>query len=329
MTPRATVIIPTHDHGPTLSFAARTALDQTVADIELFIIGDGAPGVTRDIVAGLMRDDGRVRFFDFPKGPRLGEAYRHEVLAEARAPIVCYLSDDDLWFPDHVATMESLLRDADFVHALSVRIERDGTLVPGNTIDFRIPGARELALSATLALGGAPLSCMAHTLAIYRQLPRGWHTTPKGVATNVHMTRQFVAHPACRLANATRPTLLRFPNFLRRTWTLQQRVDELARWAPLAANPAWRAALPDQVLDGLLRVTAARWAEIRRLEVKEERMRAAAARAASRIEAQRRKVESLEAKLTAARTKLAAERQRRATEETAAHGPLARLRRLF
>jgi glycosyltransferase involved in cell wall biosynthesis len=301
---RATVVIPTHNHGPTLVHAARSALAQTVHDLELFIIGDGVPPVTRQIVNDLQAADRRVRFFDFPKGPRLGEAYRHEVLAQAAAPIVCYLSDDDLWLPNHIETMEATLRAADFAHALSVRVEPDGTLLAGNTIDFRVEDIRRRALSDDLALGGAPLSCMAHTLAIYRQLPRGWHTTPKGIATNVYMTRQFIALAECRLANAAIPTLLRFPSFSRRRWTLEQRVQELEVWSSRVADQEWRLRLPFETLDSLARVSAERYAEVRRLEVKIERLQQRARRAEQAGAAAEARAAGLHQKLTAARERV-------------------------
>ena len=65
----ATIIVPTHDHGPTLRFALASALAQTVEDIEVLVIGDGVPDVTRKIVGEVSRSGRRVRFFDHPKGP--------------------------------------------------------------------------------------------------------------------------------------------------------------------------------------------------------------------------------------------------------------------
>ena len=99
MSVKATVVIPTFDHGPLLEYSLASALRQTVPDIEVFIIGDGVPDVTRQIVARAVRQDPRVRFFDNPKGARRGEAHRHRALAEAKGSIVCYLSDDDLGRP--------------------------------------------------------------------------------------------------------------------------------------------------------------------------------------------------------------------------------------
>jgi GT2 family glycosyltransferase len=47
----ATVLIPTHDHGPTLLRSVRSALAQTVTELEVFVIGDSVPDVTRELMA--------------------------------------------------------------------------------------------------------------------------------------------------------------------------------------------------------------------------------------------------------------------------------------
>jgi glycosyltransferase involved in cell wall biosynthesis len=122
----ATILVPTHRHVPLLPHALASALDQE-GRVELFVVGDGVEEATREVVARHANDP-RVRFFDFPKGPRNGEAYRHEVLQEAGGRIVCYLSDDDLLLRDHAAEMGKLLEQADFAHAVSARIRGDGEL---------------------------------------------------------------------------------------------------------------------------------------------------------------------------------------------------------
>ena len=58
---KATVLIPTHDHGPTLRYAVASALQQTVQDLEIFVIGDGVTDEGRAVVAELVRADPRVR----------------------------------------------------------------------------------------------------------------------------------------------------------------------------------------------------------------------------------------------------------------------------
>src|SRR5439155_22429155 len=123
-------VVPTHDHGPMLRYSLRSVQEQTVGDLEIFVVGDGVPDVTRKLVAALARDDPRIRFFDNPKGPRHGELHRHEALQEARGEIVCYQADDDLWRPDHVAQLQALLSGSDFAHTVALQVEPDGSLFP-------------------------------------------------------------------------------------------------------------------------------------------------------------------------------------------------------
>jgi GalNAc5-diNAcBac-PP-undecaprenol beta-1,3-glucosyltransferase len=254
----ATVIVPTHDHGPTLRLAVASALLQTVQEIEIFVIGDGAPDVTREIVREFMETDERVHFFDHPKGPRHGEIYRHEALQRAVGEIVCYLSDDDLWFPEHVETMRDLLESNDFVHALPVHVTVEGE-VASLVVDFAAPGFRARMLSGTSFI---PLSCGAHTLAAYRRLPEGWSTTPPGIFTDLFMWQKFLRLPDCRAASGTRPTLLLLPSTGRRNATLDDRVDELERWARKIADRNWREGFIAEVLDATVRDRAQIAAEL-------------------------------------------------------------------
>ncbi|HUF18169.1 MAG TPA: glycosyltransferase family A protein [Thermoanaerobaculia bacterium] len=59
---RATVIIPTFDHGPLLKYSVESALKQTVDDIDIFVVGDGVPAEHREAVSAAVRSDSRIRF---------------------------------------------------------------------------------------------------------------------------------------------------------------------------------------------------------------------------------------------------------------------------
>ncbi len=172
---RATVLIPTHDHGPTLRHSVASALAQTVTDIEIFIVGDGMPDAARDVARSVARLDPRIRLFENPKGPRHGEILRHEALREAVGHAVCYLSDDDLWMPNHVETMLALLEHCDFANALPLYLDLVKGLLGMITVNLENNYFRQLMVSGT---NRVPLSCGAHTLQMYRRLPHGWRTTP-------------------------------------------------------------------------------------------------------------------------------------------------------
>jgi len=245
MSVQATILIPTHDHGPIIRHAIECALGQTVRDVEVFVVGDGAPDVTRSILRDFTARDPRVRFFDNPKGPRLGEVHRHAALGEARGRIVCYLADDDLYFEDHVATMLALLEDADFAGALGARITPGGTVYCA-PVDMRNATHRNL-MKARLA--GFGLSSGAHTLAFYRTLPFGWRTTPAGRPTDSYMWSQILGAPGCRATSSFHLTAVHLPSMFRRDMTVEERDVETARWAAEIRKPGARERLAEKLVE--------------------------------------------------------------------------------
>jgi hypothetical protein len=244
--PLVTVICPTFDHGPTLRHSLASALSQTVEDIELFVIGDGAPDVTREIVAELAAGDPRVRYFDNAKGERHGELYRHAAIAEARSERILYLADDDLWLPWHAETMLAALERADFAHTLPVWVVPGGEMGL-NFLDVADSFYREriLANDATCGIG---LSRCGHTLDLYRRLPHGWRPAPAGVPSDRYMWQQVLGEPWVRPASVPAFTVLGLPSPARKGWSSEQRVEELARWAARLTDPAERQAVEREVL---------------------------------------------------------------------------------
>ncbi|MDZ7736275.1 MAG: glycosyltransferase [Gammaproteobacteria bacterium] len=201
---RATVVVPTTaDRGPLLPYSVGSILNQTVEDLEVFVIGDGVTPATRSVIRDLQQQDARIRFFDHPKDVRRGELYRHAALAEARGRIVCYLCDRDLMLPDHVETMANLLAEADFAHSLRYSISPDGNLSFNIKSDITDPQQRS-ALSVFEI--NTQLSMAAHTMSIYRQLPHGWRTTPPGITTDNYMWHQILKQPDCKVAASQWPS---------------------------------------------------------------------------------------------------------------------------
>ncbi len=241
MTPLATVLVPTHTHADTLRYSVPTALRQSVRDIEVFIVGDGVGDDTRQIAAELVASDPRVRFFDFPKGENRGERHRHEVLAEARGEIVCYLFDDDLWLPNHVEVMQQMLSDADFAFAPCVVVEASGAL-RACTVDLSSWIERYLFTHPRSSTCSVPTAA-AHTMALYRRLPWGWRPAPRGVAPDKYMWAQCLSVTGCRTRSASTATSLVFPDPPRRGWPTSARLEELAAWTRRLHEAASLAAL--------------------------------------------------------------------------------------
>ena len=245
---KATALVPTHEHGPLLGFAVRSALAQTVEEIEVFIVCDGATDDTLEAAEELSNLDDRVRLFVHDKGPRHGEVYRHRALQEANGDIVCYLSDDDLWLPDHVATMARLLESANFAHAYPMGLGIDGR-------PFSWPGHLSLAEVRQSLLEGRnfiPLSCGAHTLEFYRRLPYGWRTAPADTHSDLYMWQQILSVDGVRVASGGEATVLHFPSSHRVDMSIEERVDELARWAAATTTPDFTADLHRRIRENLV-----------------------------------------------------------------------------
>ena len=239
---RASVLIPTHKHAATLPFAVKSVQSQGIDEIEILIIGDGVDDRLRAIIEKLRTGDSRIKFFDFPKGPRNGEIYRDAVLREARGRIVCYQCDDDLSLPGHLQDMEAALEDADFAGSMQADVGPEGR-IRGYVFDFDRPEFREPWLAwtpnqlGTWASDGFGLGFGAHRLDAYLRLREGWATTADGYPTDQTMWMKFAREPWCRTKILPWPVSLHFPKPQRRGWTDQQRADELSRWMNLLARP--------------------------------------------------------------------------------------------
>ncbi len=257
---RVAVVIPIHDHGPLLRLSVGSVLAQTVRDVEIHVIGDGATDETRAVAAELAAAHG-VRFHDRAKSPRTGEPYRHDLLSTLAVDHVFYLSDDDLWLPDHIESLLPLLERSDLVAAVSAWVQADGQVKP-MLHDLGKPFYRELIARGDNHL---PLSAAAHRMDAYRRLPHGWRTTPAGTATDLYMWQQWVAATP-RTASARTITVLRFPSKLRASWTAQRRYDEQQEWATALATGDGRARLHARCFAHARSTYLARDLMVRRLE---------------------------------------------------------------
>lgn len=234
----ATVLIPTHEHIEPLRHAVASAQEQSLQDFELFIVGDGVGDATRALVAELSAVDHRIRFFDYPKGPRKGEIHRHEALQQAQGRFVAYLGDDDCWMPNHLEVMSELLSDADFGHTLQIGVGNNGDLVV-------VPGDLENATFRDRMLNTI-FNCFdftfaGHTLAAYRKLPHGWRTTPKEFPwTDLYMWRQFLAEPWCRARSSMVPTGINTWTHRRANLDDAERARHLGYWRTQVARPEFR-----------------------------------------------------------------------------------------
>lgn len=263
--PTWTVLLPTTgDRGPLLRHSVASVLAQTVADLELFVMGDGVDASTRAVIEDLAAADPRVRFVDDPKHQRRGEPRRHELLAErAAGEMVAYLCDRDLWLPTHLAELGRALAGADFAHTLRFHVTDDDRYRFSHAADLAGSDRTTSARWPTLV----PLSFAGHTREAYRRLPHGWRTTPSGRATDRFMWEQFLDQPWVRVAQTPMPTVLYFRRGDHPGLSTEDRRLLLERWSSRIATPDLAAGVQREVLIAL-------WRAWRDGEVSEQQRRA-------------------------------------------------------
>ena len=244
MSPRFSILLPTtNDRGLLLPYSVSSVLKQTIPDFELLIIGDGVNEFTRGVIQSLVKQDARIKFFDFPKHLRRGEPNRHQVLTHyAQGKYVAYLLDRDLWLPNHLETLLELFEKGNFVSSNYFRLFQNGD------IRYGYSNARQHFV----------FSAVAHTYEFYRHLPYGWRTTPPDVFTDDYMWAQFMEHPDYSPFFGSEATVLYF----KRGATYpgiptEKRVEELKEWEAKLSDSTFLHVMRKNVLQSLLDERAA------------------------------------------------------------------------
>ncbi|MBW8751028.1 MAG: glycosyltransferase family 2 protein [Propionibacteriales bacterium] len=253
MTVRASVIIPCHNKPTTLPLTVDTVLRQSVPDLEVLLLGDGVTDEVREVAEALVRQDPRVLFLDFPKGPHHGEAYRHDAVMAARSDAIFYLCDDDLLLPDHVADLLALLDDATLVQSLNGYIRPDGSFRTYAS-DLADPISVEPILDERVQFNSISITGTAHRRSFYLEAGEHWETTPPGQWPDHHQFRRMMRHPSFRGATSHRMTALQLPTSGdgRETWSDSERQAELARWHEVVIAPGGQLVIDDLLHRGAL-----------------------------------------------------------------------------
>jgi glycosyltransferase involved in cell wall biosynthesis len=131
--PRVTVVIPTHDRHELLERAVRSALAQTVPDIEVIVVDDGS---VKPVSLG--RDDPRVRVIrhDRPLGV---SAARNAGLRAARGRWITFTDDDDELLPNMVEVSLEAVERSTLPSPVSIISSVEVCDGRGRVIDVNLP----------------------------------------------------------------------------------------------------------------------------------------------------------------------------------------------
>jgi hypothetical protein len=205
---QVTVIVPTHNRREQVLMAIDTARAQTRPACQLIVVADGCTDGTVEAVRGLGAED--VEVLDLPKGHRKGWPHRNEALRRARGDAIAYLSDDDMWLPDHLERVAEQFDTGrvDLVQATACLVHTNGTLQAWAQ-DWRVPRLRELVMSGERHR--TPMSAISHRRGLAEEAG-GWPADPPPDGGDVDLWRRMLALDP-RLAHLPAPTVVFFPAF--------------------------------------------------------------------------------------------------------------------
>ena len=98
--PLVSAVIPTYRRANLLLRAIRSALNQTVRDLEVVVVDDASRDGTQRAVQQIR--DPRIRYIEHAKNKGL-PASRNTGIRAARGAFIAFLDDDDEWLPDKTA----------------------------------------------------------------------------------------------------------------------------------------------------------------------------------------------------------------------------------
>jgi glycosyltransferase involved in cell wall biosynthesis len=102
------VIIPTYNRGAGIRESLRSVLQQTWQDFEIIVVNDGGDDAVEPILRDL--DDPRIRYHKLERNEGKSAA-RNAGIRLARGRYIAYLDDDDVYLPEHLASLVRALAE--------------------------------------------------------------------------------------------------------------------------------------------------------------------------------------------------------------------------
>lgn len=158
--PLVSVIVPTFNRPDRLQEAVKSILAQSMQDFEILVVNDCGQDVSN---IERLDPKQRIRYISHSKNKGLAGA-RNTGLRAAKGKYIAYLDDDDLFYPDHLETLTSLLESGIAQVAYTDSHRASEEIVEGK----RVVRAREVVYSVDFSYDNIylsnfiPVLCVMH-----------------------------------------------------------------------------------------------------------------------------------------------------------------------
>ena len=114
------IIIPLYNKERYIENAIQSILKQTVVDYEIIILNDGSTDKSKDIISKYVSE--KIRIIDHPKNKGLSAA-RNTGIKNATSDYITFLDADDLWKPNYLQTIKSLISSHPEAHIFATNYD--------------------------------------------------------------------------------------------------------------------------------------------------------------------------------------------------------------
>lgn len=140
--PVVSVIIPAWNAEAYIEETLRSAMGQTLRDVEIIVVDDCSTDRTAEIAERMAAADPRIRCFRNPQNSGVSKT-RNRAIEMARGAYIALLDSDDLWMPEKLERQVELIRreNADLVYCSYGMIDEKGRK---NHPDFIVPETTDM-----------------------------------------------------------------------------------------------------------------------------------------------------------------------------------------
>ena len=161
--PLVSVIVPTHNRPDMLKETIQSILDQTFQDFEIIVVNDAGQDVSTVVQTF---NSPKISYLSHETNKGLAGA-RNTGTRAARGKYIAYLDDDDIFYPEHLATLVTFLQESgesvaytDAYRAHQVRRE-DGTYA---VTERDVPYSFDFNFKDILIGNYIPVTCFMHDI---------------------------------------------------------------------------------------------------------------------------------------------------------------------
>lgn len=159
--PKVSVVVATYNRPIMLREALQSILSQTYGNIEIIVVNDS--GIEVENIINELNKRNTIIYLKHDKNKGLA-ASRNTGIKASSGKYIAYLDDDDIFYPNHIATLVSALEGSDYKIAYTDAYRANQTLIDGSytTISKDIPYSIDFSKDLLLVHNISPVNCFIH-----------------------------------------------------------------------------------------------------------------------------------------------------------------------